>query len=152
LHGMADGGLDVPIMTSNGNMSVPQLDGYKSFMPKELIFPGYVAFTSDTAADAGVQAKIDQFRSDMRNAGVAPDLLHAIPYDATLLVFEALKRAGPGATSAQLRNALDDVQNWPGMLGRFNFKSFPNRGLGMSAMSMLKWDPVHSVWVMAPKA
>ena len=43
LRGMADGGLDIPVFTSQGNMSIAQLDSYKAFMPKELLFPGYAA-------------------------------------------------------------------------------------------------------------
>ena len=152
LHGMSDGGLDIPVATSNGNMSVAQLNGYKSFMPKQLLFPGYIAFTSDTAPDPEVRAKIEQFRADMKGADKTADLLHAIPYDASLLVVEALKRSGAGATTAQLRNALDDVQNWPGMLGRYDFKAIPNRGLGLKAMLVVQWDPERSMWIAAPRA
>ena len=149
LHGMSDGGLDIPIATSNGNMSVAQLDGYKSFLPKELFFPAYAAFTTESATDGGVQAKIDEFKAEMKAANSTADLLHAIPWDASFLIVEALKRAGPGATSAQIRSSLDGVQNWPGMLGRYDFRAVPNRGLGLKSMIVVKWDPAHSVWTTA---
>jgi branched-chain amino acid transport system substrate-binding protein len=151
LHGMADGGLDIPVSTSNGNMSVAQLDGYKSFMPKELLFPAYTALTAEPAKDRGVQEKIEQFKADMKAANESPDLLHAIPWDPAFLIVEALKRAGPNATAAQIRDALAGVQNWPGVLGRYDFRAIPNRGLGLGAMIVARWDPARSTWVDATK-
>jgi branched-chain amino acid transport system substrate-binding protein len=151
LHGMSDGGLEIPVATSNGNMSVAQLDGYKSFVPKELLFPAYPAFTPDTAPDRGVQQKIEAFRAEMKAANANPDLLHAIPWDATLLMVEALKRVGPAGSAAQIRESLDGVQNWPGMLGRYDFRAIPNRGLGVTAMVIARWDPARSIWITAPK-
>ncbi len=147
LHGVADAGLDMPVFTSNGNMSVAQLDGYKTFAPKELVFAGYPAFDADPVADTGVKQKIADFKNDMKTASLSPDLLHAIPYDPASLIVETYRRVGPNATSAQLRDALGNVVNWPGMLGRFDFHAIPNRGLGLKALIVLKWDPVHSGWV-----
>jgi branched-chain amino acid transport system substrate-binding protein len=152
LHGMADGGLDIPVVTSNGNMSIAQLDGYKSFMPKELLFPAYAAFTADPASDRGVQQKIDEFKTGMKAANESPDLLHAIPWDPAFLIVEAFKRAGPNATAQQLRDSLAGVQNWPGVLGRYDYRAIPNRGLGIKAMLIARWDPSRSTWVDAAKS
>jgi branched-chain amino acid transport system substrate-binding protein len=151
LHGMSDGGLDIPVLTSNGNMSVAQLDGYKAFVPKELLFSAYSAFTADPASDRGVQQKIDEFRADMKAANESPDLLHAIPWDPAFLIVEALKRAGPNATAQQIRDTLAGVQNWPGVLGRYDYRAIPNRGLGLKAMIVARWDPARSTWVDATK-
>jgi branched-chain amino acid transport system substrate-binding protein len=152
LHGLVDVGFDVPVFTSNGNMSVAQLDGYKTFMPKELLFPGYPALTVDPVGDAGVAQKIEAFRADMKAGSMSADLLHAIPYDPGFLIVEALKRAPANATAAQLREALSGVTNWPGALGRYDFKAIPNRGLGLKALVVSKWDPARSTWVVASKS
>jgi branched-chain amino acid transport system substrate-binding protein len=151
LHGLVDAGLDVPVFTSNGNMSVAQLDGYKSFMPKELLFPGYPALAVDPVGDAGVAQKIAEFRDDMKGGNMTADLLHAIPWDPGFLIVEALKGAPASATPAQLRDALSSVTNWPGALGRYDFKVIPNRGLGLRALVVSKWDPARSTWVVASK-
>jgi len=66
-----------------------------------------------------------------------------------VLIVEAYRRVGANATSAQLRDSLANVVNWPGMLGRFDFHALPNRGLGLKALVVLKWDPSHSGWVGA---
>ena len=149
LHGVADAGLDIPVFTSNGNMSVAQLDGYKSFAPKDLLFAGYAAFDADPVADKGVAQKIAGFQTSMKAANLSADLLHAIPWDPAVLIVEAYRRVGANATSAQLRDSLANVVNWPGMLGRFDFHAIPNRGLGLKALVVLKWDPSHSGWVGA---
>jgi branched-chain amino acid transport system substrate-binding protein len=149
LHGMADGSLDIPVTTSAGNMSVAQLDSYKSFVPKELLFPAYPAQAVDPVADAVVLQRINDFKAAMKSISATPDLLHAIPWDATWLVVEALRRLRPAATAAQIRTSLAAVTNWPGMLGRYDFRAIPNRGLGPKALVMERWDPARSVWVLA---
>jgi branched-chain amino acid transport system substrate-binding protein len=151
LHGVADAGLDIPVFSSNGNMSIAQLDGYKSFAPKEFLFAGYAAFDADPVGDGGVKQKITEFKSDMKTAGLSPDLLHAIPWDPALLIVETFRRIGPNATPAQLRDSFASVANWAGMLGRYDFHAIPNRGLGLKALTVLKWDPIHSAFVSAGK-
>ena len=147
LHGMADAGLDIPVFTSQGNMSIAQLDGYKAFLPKELLFPGYAALAPDAVKDGGVKDKVEAFRADMKAANLSPDLLHATPVDPVYLIQEMFKRAGPNATPEQLRVALGSIRNWPGVFGRYDFPATPNRGLGVNWIIVSKWDPAHSVWL-----
>jgi branched-chain amino acid transport system substrate-binding protein len=151
LRGMSDAGLDIPIFTSQGNMSVTQLDGYKAFVPKELLFPGYPVVTPDGVADSGVRDKVDAFRSDMKTANFAPDLLHATPWDAVLLIADAFKKLGPNATPQQLRDAFNGVKNWPGAFGRYDFPANPGRGLGLNWVIIARWDAAHSTWSAASK-
>ena len=147
LHGLVDAGLDIPVFSSNGNMSTVQLDGYKSFVPKELLFGAYPAFDADPVADGAVKQKIADFRSDCKAAGFSPDLLHAIPWDAAFLIVDAFRHLGPNATAAQLRDSVAGVTNWAGLMGRYDFRAIPNRGIGLKAVIVLKWDPVHSGFV-----
>jgi branched-chain amino acid transport system substrate-binding protein len=147
LHGMADASLDIPVFTSPGNMSTTQLDGYKSVLPKQLLFPGYAALSASPSIDRDVEAKIEAFKATSKAANLSPDLLHAFPWDPVLLTVEALKRAGPNATASELRSALDGVKNWPGVFGRYDFVAIPNRGIGVKALVVLKWDSSSSTWV-----
>jgi branched-chain amino acid transport system substrate-binding protein len=147
LRAMADGGLDIPIFTSQGNMSIAQLDSYKAFLPKELLFPGYAALAPDAIGDAGVREKVAAFRAEMKTANLSPDLLHATPWDPVLLIQEAFKRAGANATPEQLRVAFAGLRNWPGIFGRYDFPASPNRGLGANWIIISKWSPSTSTWV-----
>jgi branched-chain amino acid transport system substrate-binding protein len=147
LHGMTDEALDIPVFTSPGNMSTTQLDGYKTMLPKQLLFPGYTALSASPSADKGLEEKISVFKATSKSAKLSPDLLHAFPWDPVELTVEALKRAGPNATASQLRDALAGVKNWPGVFGRYDFITIPNRGIGVKAVVVLKWDAAHSTWV-----
>jgi branched-chain amino acid transport system substrate-binding protein len=151
LRGMADGGLDIPVFTSQGNMSIAQLDSYRAFAPKELLFPGYAALAPDQISDAGVREKVEGFKADMKAANLSPDLLHATPWDPVFLIAEAFKRAGPGANAQQLRTALAGIRNWPGVFGRYDFVATPNRGLGVNWIIVSKWEPARSTWVAVSK-
>lgn len=147
LRGMADASLSLPVFTSQGNMSVTQLDGYKSFAPKELLFPGYPVVTPEQVPDAGVRRSVEAFRTALQAANVNPDLAHASLWDAATLVLETYKRLGANATADQLRSALDATKNWPGAFGRYDFVTNPNRGLGDSWVIVSRWDPARSTWV-----
>jgi branched-chain amino acid transport system substrate-binding protein len=147
LRGMADGGLDIPVFTSQGNMSIAQLDSYKGFVPKELLFPGYAALAPDSVNDRDVRQKVALFRADMKAANMSPDLLHATPWDPVYLLIEAYRRAGPNATAGQLRTAFAGIRNWPGIFGRYDFPATPNRGLGVNWIIVSKWEPERSNWV-----
>lgn len=147
LRGMADAGLDIPIFTSQGNMSIAQLDGYKAFVPKELLFPGYAALAPDAVSDSDVRNKVAGFQAEMKTANLSADLLHATPWDTVYLIQEIFKRAGPNATAEQLRTTLAAVRNWPGVFGRYDFPATPNRGLGVKWIIISKWDAAHSTWV-----
>jgi branched-chain amino acid transport system substrate-binding protein len=151
LRGMADAGLDIPVFTSQGNMSIAQLDSYKAFVPKELLFPGYPALAPDQVADRGVREKVEAFKADMKTANMSPDLLHATPWDPVFLIAEGFRRAGPDASAQQLRAALAGIRNWPGVFGRYDFVATPNRGLGVNWIIVSKWDPARSTWVAASR-
>jgi branched-chain amino acid transport system substrate-binding protein len=151
LRGMSDAGLDIPVFTSQGNMSVAQLDGYRAFVPKELLFPGYPVVTPESVGDAGVREKVDAFRSEMKADNYTPDLLHATPWDVGLLMAETFRKLGPNATAQQLRDAFNAVKNWPGAFGRYDFPANPGRGLGLNWVIIARWDAAHSTWSAASK-
>ena len=146
LRGMADGGLEIPILLSQGNMSIAQLDSYKAFMPKELLFPGYSALAPNAIGDAGVRQKVAAFQADLKAANLSVDLLHATPWDPVFLIQEVFKRAGANATPDQLRVAFAGLRNWPGIFGRYDFAASPNRGLGVNWIIISKWNPATSTW------
>jgi hypothetical protein len=44
------------------------------------------------------------------------------------------------------------VVNYPGVLGRYDFRAIPNRGIGLNALNVVKWDAARSIWVIVSKA
>ena len=152
LHGYADIGLDVPLVTSPGNMSYAQMESYASFMPRELLFAGPPALVPGEINDAGVRRAVTAFGTTFKNAGGGrPDLLAAVAWDPMGLLASILERRGLDATPAQIREDLAGTRDWPGALGRYNFVAVPQRGVSQTWVIMERWDPAKDAWVAISK-
>jgi len=151
LHGMADAGMDLPIVSSPGNMSYAQLASYKAFVPKELLFAGAPIFVADQIADAGLRRSVSAVAAKFRAAGIRPDNLHAIGWDVAQLTVQALRKLGPDATAAQIRDELNGVRGYYGGLGRYDFRAVPQRGLSAGSLTVVRWDGETSSFVAVSK-
>lgn len=74
-------------------------------------------FVADSAAPH-VQSFVAEYT---KRFGGAPNQFAAQAYDAVGIMLEALKRVGPGATRAQMREALAATANYPGVTGATTF-------------------------------
>ena len=72
LRGLRDAGMDLPVLTTGGNLSYPQLEGYKETIPSNLIFAGYPVFVPDALRDRALRT-VNQF-IDMFKAATRPDV------------------------------------------------------------------------------
>jgi branched-chain amino acid transport system substrate-binding protein len=152
LHGFVDTGLDVPLVTSPGNMSYAQMESYRAFMPKELLFAGPPALVPSELTDASVKKSVTAFTTAFANAGEGrPDLLAAVAWDPMGLLASVLEKNGLDATPAVLRDALAGTRDWPGTLGRYNFVAVPQRGISQTWVIMERWDPAKDAWVAVSK-
>lgn len=151
LHGMQDVGLDIPIVTSPGNMSYAQLDGYKSFAPKELLFAGSPMFVPDQVADPGVRRAVSQFAEALKSQNTRPDLLNVVAWDPMNLLLAALNKVGPDASAVQLKATFASISNVPGVLGRYDFPATPQRGISNSWVIVERWDAEKSAFVAVSK-
>jgi branched-chain amino acid transport system substrate-binding protein len=152
LHGMQDLGLDIPCVTSPGNMSYAQMESYKAFMPKELLFAGPPALVPEQLTDNGVKKAVADFTATFKAAGSGrPDLLAAVAWDPMGILAAALQKRGLDATPVQLRDEIAGVRDWAGALGRYNFVAVPQRGVTQNWVIMERWDPDKDAWVAISK-
>jgi branched-chain amino acid transport system substrate-binding protein len=152
LHGMQNIGLDIPLVTSPGNMSYAQMESYKSFMPKELLFAGPPALVPEQLTDRGVRDAVAHFTAAFKAAnGQRPDLLAAVAWDPMGLLSAVLAKRGLGATPEQLRADVASTRDWAGTLGRYNFVTTPQRGISQNWVIMERWDPDKDAWVAISK-
>jgi branched-chain amino acid transport system substrate-binding protein len=152
LHGMQNIGLDIPLVTSPGNMSYAQMESYKSFMPKELLFAGPPALVPEGLTDPGVRQAVARFTAAFKAAGgQRPDLLAAVAWDPMGLLTGILAKRGLSATPEQLRADVAATKDWPGTLGRYNFVATPQRGVSQNWVIMERWDPDKDAWVAISK-
>jgi branched-chain amino acid transport system substrate-binding protein len=138
LRALQDVGLDVPVASTSANMIAKQLDQYTSFMPKELYFPG-VTYAAGIAQNAQVKKQQDIYNSAMKAAGVTTDLQTGMTWDAGMLAVSALRKLGPTATGAQIRDFISSQSAYPGILGMYDFVKVPQRGVTVEDVVMMRW-------------
>jgi branched-chain amino acid transport system substrate-binding protein len=151
MRSMTDMGLDLPIVSSPGNMSYTQLESYKTIVPKELLFAGPGLFAPDRIADPKIRQRVNDVLDQFRAAGIRPDNLHAIAWDVAQLAVSVLRKEGLNASPAQIRDGLMGVRDFYGGLGPYDFKASPQRGLTASGLVMVRWDPAKADFVGVSK-
>jgi branched-chain amino acid transport system substrate-binding protein len=139
LRAVQDIGLDVPVASTSANMVAKQLEQYSAFMPKELYFAG-VTYAAGIAQNARVKHQQDVYNAAMKAAGVSTDLQTGMTWDAGMIAVEALRKLGPTATGAQIRDYIDGLTNYAGILGLYDFVKVPQRGAGIDDAVMQRWN------------
>jgi branched-chain amino acid transport system substrate-binding protein len=140
LHGISDAGLDIPVVASNGDMVAQQIASYKTFLPKELLFPGVLASVS-TAVSAGPvkDAQTIYFKA-FKDAGVKPEFPNTLGWDPTMIAVDALRHLGPNATPAKYRDYINSLHSWAGINGIYDFRDGKGHGIGQNAVIMMAYD------------
>jgi branched-chain amino acid transport system substrate-binding protein len=151
LRGVRDVGLNVPVMSTNGNMSYTQLHQYTSIMPKELLFPGLPSFAPGQLPKGPLKSAVDKFLDGFKAANIAPQNGENQVWDATLILLDALRKYGFDATPTQVRDYVNAVHGWTGVYGTFDFQAIPQRGVGVNAVIVERWDPVKEAFVGVSK-
>jgi branched-chain amino acid transport system substrate-binding protein len=139
LRAVQDIGLDVPVASTSANMVAKQLAQYSAFMPKELYFAG-VTYAAGIAQNPRVKHQQDIYNSAMKAAGVTTDLQTGMTWDAGMIAVDALRKLGPTATGAQVRDYIDALTNYPGILGVYDFVKVPQRGASIDDVVMQRWN------------
>jgi branched-chain amino acid transport system substrate-binding protein len=147
LRGVRDAGLDIPVMSTNGNMSYAQMHQYTGIMPKELLFPGLPSFGPDQLPSGALKNAVIRFLNAFRPTGTKPEAGENQVWDATLILLDALKKYGFDATPAQIRDYVNNLRGWTGIYGTFDFRAITQRGVGIDAVTIQRWDPVKEVWI-----
>ena len=144
-----DAGLDVPVGTTNGNMTFAQMSQYAAFLPKELYIPSTPWPKGDIPKlEAGViQAKANFFKA-FDGTDLKPDSPSTLAWDPALIVVEALRKLKPDASAQELRDYLLNLSGFDGVNGPYDFKAMPNRGIGEANVVMTRWSPAAGAWVI----
>jgi branched-chain amino acid transport system substrate-binding protein len=151
LHGMKDAGLDLPIVTTGGNLSYPQLEAYADIVPTQLLVPGLPLVVPDDLKHGAVKSAVQACLDALAATQPKPDIGYALPWDAGLVVVSALRKLGPNATAAQVRDAIDGVHGWSGVFGTYDYQSVPQRGLDLDQVIVTRWDKSKSRFVAVTK-
>jgi branched-chain amino acid transport system substrate-binding protein len=142
LHGAHDAGIELPVGASNGNMTFVQVQQYKTFLPRELYFPGARGFSLEPGRGGVHDAQVAYFAA-LKAAGMRPDVSPSLIWDPVLLIVDAYRHLGTDATADQIRSYIAGLHGWAGVDGIYDFTDHEhaNRGLGQNAGIMYRWDP-----------
>ena len=146
---IAEAALNIPVATTDGNMTYAQMTQYASFLPKELYIPSpeWLPDAPKNAPPAQVEAK-KVFHAAFEGSGAKPDAASSFAWDPAMLIVGALRKLGPGATAAQIREYLAGLKGFAGVNGTYDFVKDPQRGLDESSVYITRWTPDKQSWVV----
>lgn len=147
LHGIADSGLDVPISVSNGDQIPEQLDGYKSFMPSELLFSTVLAFDRSGLAKGPVRDAIDLFYNTYKAAGIKMNFANTLSWDPAMIILDAYRHLGSNATAAQFRQYINTLHGFAGINGIYDFRDGTQHGVGENGLIVVRFDPKNDSFI-----
>ena len=151
--GIAQAGLDVPVGTTDGNMTLAQMTQYAAFLPKRLFIPAgqWAMYATSLPRDPGVAAAQERFAATFKAAKITPDVASALAWDPAMIVIDTLRKLGPEADAAKTRDYIGHLKNYAGVNGIYDFEREPQRGLDVTAAIVTLWDPEKKSWVPVAK-
>lgn len=139
---------DIPILASYSNATWAQMDAYKSFLPKDLLFAAPPTMAGNELPRGQLRDTVQQFYAAFRAAGIKPEVGNPGAWEAGLLAINAFKHLGLNATAAQMREYLAQLKGHTGVVGTYDFRAIPQRGIDWkSSILMTRWDPAKGMWV-----
>ena len=147
--GLAQAALDIPVGTTDGNMTHAQMTQYAAFLPKQLYIASdeWPYLAGPAVTDPGVKTAQQEFVAAFANAGVTPDIAAALAWDPAQLLVAALRKLGPDATPEAVRGWLAGLKGWAGVDGVYDFTAYPQRGLSAVNAIVTRWEPGKNAWV-----
>ncbi|HXP93784.1 MAG TPA: ABC transporter substrate-binding protein [Candidatus Binatia bacterium] len=151
-RGITDSAIEIPVFTNAGNVSYAQMAQYKAFLPKNMYFTA-LRFMGNTSAEPASVRKVQaDFFAAMQDVGVPkPDTLNAVPWDAILVVVDALRHLPENPTPKQIHDYIEKVKGVPGINGFLDFTNGSQRGVDASAAIMVRFDVANTAWIPVSK-
>lgn len=140
-HGLHDGGLDIPTVTSQANLNVPFFKQFGSIAPANLYFAGAPINVASTVTNPALKKSLADLTAAFAASGAKPELIQIAAWDPGLLLVDALRKLGTDATAAKLRAYLLNLKGWTGAMGQYDFAANPQHGVGQNAIVMIRYNP-----------
>lgn len=142
-----DAGLDLPVVTTDGNMTYAAMTRFADVLPRELFIPSPEWPRSDRSETPdAVKAAKERFFAAFAGGPDRPDAASSFAWDPAALVLAGLKQIGPEATGQQLKDHLAKLAGFAGINGTYDFPRYPQRGLGDDSVIVARWDAAAGTW------
>jgi branched-chain amino acid transport system substrate-binding protein len=142
LKGYAQAGLTMPLVIGQGNIAPEFMKLYSAVLPMALYLPGGlgVVRADNIKVDPRMKAPREVYLAALDKDKLVPQNGYEVVWDPIMLTVQALRKLGPDATSKQIHDYLSAVQGYAGISGVYDFKKYPNRGLGGARDVITHWD------------
>jgi branched-chain amino acid transport system substrate-binding protein len=145
LRELSNAGLDVPVLANPFNADGDLLRRNASILPKTLMVPGlpYQAKRPSRALrDAGTE-----YNRALSDVGiVSASVIMAYAWDPMKITVAALRALPANATPTQLHDYLETVHDFPGLFGRYDFRTGDQYGQNGADLPLVKWDAARGDW------
>jgi branched-chain amino acid transport system substrate-binding protein len=151
--GMTQAGLDLPVAPTSGNQTFAAMHQWKGFLPKHVILASalYPEHDGVLKLDPRMEKAQHAMYAILKEHHLKADNMVATSWDAGLIVVAGLRKLGPTATAAQLKDFIANLTDFAGVDGIYNFKKYPERGLGPDASTVTTYDAKTDAWVWLSK-
>jgi branched-chain amino acid transport system substrate-binding protein len=148
-RGMAQAGLDLPVAPTSGNQTFSAMRQWQAFLPKRLVLASALYPEHDAAVKLppAVEKAQHEMYEVMKSRNLKADNQIATSWDAGLVVAAALRRLGPKATGPQVGAFIRGLTDFPGVDGVYDFKAYPQRGLGPDSSTVTTYDSTRDAWI-----
>jgi branched-chain amino acid transport system substrate-binding protein len=139
LKAIQEAGLNLPVMTTNGNLANAFLKRIADYTPKTLLIPATRDFWWQTlpASDPAVKLEKDYHDRYQAKYNEPPDFGPGVGYDAVLNIAAALRKAG-SADAKELRTALAQLAGAQGVVGTYTMSPDNHRGISLDAVAIVQ--------------
>ena len=146
-RGAIQAGLDVPMATTDGNMTYTQMKQYADVLPEQLYIPSgeYIAHDPKLVQPAVAEAQ-DAFYAAFKAAGVRPDEPSELAWEPAMILVHALQTLGPQASAQQIHDFIVHLKGFPSIDGIYDFEKVPQRGLDVSNAVVTLWSKKTQTW------
>jgi branched-chain amino acid transport system substrate-binding protein len=140
-------GMTVPFIASQANENARQMQQYKAMMPRTLMMYSLMFPAVSTMKKGPYKTAIETYVKAMSSTGGAlGDSSSAEAWDAALILVGALRALGTDATAEQVHAYIDNLHDYYGPTGNFDFRIGNQRGLDASSAIMVRWDQPTGSW------
>lgn len=152
-RGMVQAGLDIPVAPTSGNQTFAAMRQWKSFLPKQLILASalYPEHDGVLKLDPAVEKAQHEMYAVLKTRNLRADNQAATSWDSGLIVATGLRKLGADATGAQLKDYIANLTSFAGVDGMYDFKKYPQRGLGPDSSTVTTYDAKTDSWVWLSK-
>ncbi|HZV51162.1 MAG TPA: ABC transporter substrate-binding protein [Candidatus Dormibacteraeota bacterium] len=138
LKGLQQLEIDVPVVTTNGNLSYAFVQRIAAYAPRRLLIPATRDFWWDQLPKGSAAYRLESsyHQAYEKAYGSPPDFGPGVGYDAIRILADVLGRAG--SDPARMRSTLQSLKGFVGVVGVYRFAPDDHRGLGLDDVAMVQ--------------